>query len=634
MTADETTRIACAVGQATYRPVERKQFWFIIYTLLFAMITAGLQAEIIGDAATTIADKFDAESRISWMASSGFLVQACTLLIFGKLYDLLEPKKIMLVSLSFFAGGSFMSGQASTFPVLVVGQAIAGLGRTGIVVGSVLILGVITTSRAQRAFFVSIVSAGYGTMLKVAPLVAGLLLKKDSADNWRWIFWVAIPNQLLLIVLVSIFPQFRRRRSSWAEFRQFDFIGAFFQAAGLALFVVPLLIGSSHGSFSWSSPPLITLYVLTPIMLSIFVWWEHRQPEGARFLPLDAIRKNRSIPLLAVITFVASLNVSCTTFWIPAYLQFVRGSSPIVSALQLLPAVMAGSIASVTVGKCLSLGGSRTYQVICIIGSILQVLGAIIFWLFKYNMPYGQFYIDSIVTGLGVGCVFAIGITLVLDLVPDHLFGQISSFMQIASALGAVLGITLQGVIVSTGLETFLIPYGGMSALPALKELGSDKDTDDTILRRAADAFLDTKAFALDSKIAYHDTQRLTSLLLAGFAVLSLLASIALTRHTLYVVPNDTYLETSGPQCEQTPAILSPAGLRKSEKSLPVSPSPKNEVEERQNRTSTSTNREQVIARQGPPKSICTSNRAMSLQIPAPSKLVTSLRKVSEPDRV
>lgn len=40
MTTDETIRRVCAVGEATYRTIPRRQFWFMIYTLLLAMITA------------------------------------------------------------------------------------------------------------------------------------------------------------------------------------------------------------------------------------------------------------------------------------------------------------------------------------------------------------------------------------------------------------------------------------------------------------------------------------------------------------------------------------------------------------------------------------------------------------------
>lgn len=65
------------------------------------------------------------------MASSGFLIQVCSLLIFGKLYDVLEPKKVIIVSCLLFTIGSIISAEAVDFRILIVGQAIAGLGRSG-----------------------------------------------------------------------------------------------------------------------------------------------------------------------------------------------------------------------------------------------------------------------------------------------------------------------------------------------------------------------------------------------------------------------------------------------------------------------------------------------------------------------
>lgn len=327
-----TTEIAFDVGDARYISISRAQFHYITATQLFAMLVCGLQAEVIGDAAPTIAQKFDAELSISWMASSGFLTQVCSLLILGKLYDYLEPRWIMLACSTAFLCGSIISAQATHFKVLIAGQALAGLGRSGIAVGSVMILAIICP-KPQRAMYISVVCGAYGVMLKIAPIVAGLLLQNHSSERWRWIFWIAVPFQAVTIVLVLGFPTLRRRKASWDQCREFDVLGAMLQAGALATFVLPFVIGTTKGLLSWGSPMLIALYIIAPVLTTAFVYRESRKKGHRRFIPLAAIMKDRSILALAVISICAAFIVAASTFFIPQYLQIVRGSTPIMAGM-------------------------------------------------------------------------------------------------------------------------------------------------------------------------------------------------------------------------------------------------------------------------------------------------------------
>lgn len=545
MTAKETYKAASNVNEAVYRSVTPAQFRYMIATLCLAMITAGLQAEIIGDASVVIAQKLDAILKISYMATAGFLAQTASLLVFGKLYDILEPKLVMLTCLVLFLAGSVVSATALTFNTLIIGQGVAGLGRSGIVVGCVLMLAIIARSKAERAFYISCVAGGYGAMLKLAPIIAGLILKKPGREQWRWIFWVSVPIQALLIILVTAFPKMRRQRATWAQLARLDFFGGFLHAAGIITMIMPLLVGRVFGGTPYNSPKLIVLYVLTPILHISFLAWDWRKPEKERYIPLDAIRKNRSILCLSVLTINSSLIIAAATFFLPMYLQVMRRSTPLTSALQQLPGVLLGSAASVVVGKFLGVHGKpRLYQHICITGSIFQIVGGLIWWFTTPNFSWAIFYIDSIIVSIGAGMLFAVGITLILDLVPDELFGQASAFMNAATALGAVLGVGIQGILVQHGVERFIQPLGGEDALAGFEANAKKSSSNNgvNVPPLGQDQLADDVSFFVQNM--YHTTQRQASLLYMAAGITSLLASLLLRKHKP-LSKDDTKSETN-----------------------------------------------------------------------------------------
>lgn len=465
------------------------------------------------------------------MATAGFLAQTASLLIFGKLYDILEPKLVMLSCLCLFLSGSIISATSNSFNILIAGQAVAGLGRSGIVVGCVLMLAIIARSKAERALYIAIVSGGYGAMLKLAPIIAGLILRKPGKQQWRWIFWVAVPVQSLLIVLVLAFPKLRRRRATWAQLAKFDIIGGLLQAVGICTMIMPLLVGRVSGGTPYDSPKLIVLYVLTPIIHSAFLYWEYRKPEAERYIPIDSILRNRSIPALAVLTINSSLIIAAATFFLPPYLQVMRRSTPLTSALQQLPGVLLGSAASVVVGKFLGFGRPRVYQALCIVGSLFQIVGGLIWWFTTPDFSWAIFYIDSIIVSIGAGMLFAVGITLILDLVPDELFGQASAFMSAATATGAVVGVAVQGILIQRGLEFMLNPLGGESALDGFQSAAQKSPSNDGINapKPGSDPLADDVAGIV--KDAYHETQRQASLMFMAAGITSLIASLLLKRH-------------------------------------------------------------------------------------------------------
>lgn len=203
---------------------------------------------------------------------------------------------------------------------------------------------------------------------------------------------------------------------------------------------------------------------------------------------------------------------------------------------------MVGSITSLAIGKLLAfeIAGDSTARYICIAGSTCQIIGGAIFWAFPYNMSMTTFYILTMVTSLGTGSLFAIGITLVLEVIPDDSFGQASAFMNAATGIGSVLGVALQGILVQTEMGKFVESIGGTTVLKALKdssEADSTDSTDSTLLSLlgldGSDAESSSANILTQFRISYHNTQKQAFMLYALLGIFSLIAGLTMRKKLL-----------------------------------------------------------------------------------------------------
>jgi DHA2 family multidrug resistance protein-like MFS transporter len=125
------------------------------------------------------------------------------------------------------------------------------------------------------------------------------------------------------------------------------------------------------------------------------------------------------------------------------YLQLVRGLTPIEAGLWLLPqtagflagAMSAAAIASrVAVPKILSAG-----LAVAAAGFVLVALGG--------EGGFGLLIAGTVISGLGLAPVFALGTDLILTAAPPERAGSASALSETGSELGGALGIAVLGSI-------------------------------------------------------------------------------------------------------------------------------------------------------------------------------------------
>src|SRR5439155_26075892 len=109
-----------------------------------------------------------------------------------------------------------------------------------------------------------------------------------------------------------------------------------------------LLTSLGGTTYAWSSAPIFIMGAAAVVLGPAFVWAESRAAEPV--IPLRLFR-NRVFSAASAVGFVVGFALFGAIAYLPQYMQIVKGVSPTVSGLRLLP-LMAGLLTtSIVTGR-------------------------------------------------------------------------------------------------------------------------------------------------------------------------------------------------------------------------------------------------------------------------------------------
>lgn len=126
-----------------------------------------------------------------------------------------------------------------------------------------------------------------------------------------------------------------------------------FDLGGFALFApaaIQLLLALQFGgtNFPWNSATIIGLFCGAGGTLIAFIFWEHRQGENA-MIPLSLISQRTVWSSCLAMMSITSMTFAASYF-LPVYFQAVKGVSPLLSGVYLLPSILSQLVLAVLSG--------------------------------------------------------------------------------------------------------------------------------------------------------------------------------------------------------------------------------------------------------------------------------------------
>jgi EmrB/QacA subfamily drug resistance transporter len=428
--------------------------WLALGVLSAGQLMIILDQTIVNVALRSIqSDLAFSQSSLAWVVNAYLIAFAGTLLLAGRLGDLIGRKRIFVIGLLGFTVASLLCGLAGTQELLVAARFAQGVGGA---TASAVVLGMIVTlfrdprEQAQAVGFTSFIGAAGAS---IGVLAGGVITQNIS---WHWIFFVNVPIGLLATAMAVRLLAPDRGIGLGAGA---DVWGAILVTAGLMLGVYAIVEVTDYG---WSSWHTLGFGGLAVALLVAFV---AREAQAAN--PLLPLRMFRSRALSGA-SFIQALVVAGLfgfQFLSVLYLQRVLGYDALTTGLASVPIALV--IGSVSLGLSARLTTRFSARSVLITG--LTLLAASLALLARAPVD-GVYVVDVLpaflLLGVGGGLAFPSLMTLAMSGATSSDAGLASGVVTTSTQVGGAFGLAVLATLATAQSDGLLA--GGQSAAAAL----------------------------------------------------------------------------------------------------------------------------------------------------------------------
>jgi EmrB/QacA subfamily drug resistance transporter len=421
------------------------RLWRIAIVVILGAIMSVLDTTIVNVALDTLSKDLNTPlDGIQWVVTGYMLALAAVIPVTGWASARFGARRLYVVSLVLFTGGSALCGFAWSAESLIAARVLQGLGG-----GMLLPIGQMILVRAAGPKNMARVMSAIGVPIILAPVfgptLGGLLLEHAG---WQWIFFVNLP-----VGIVAVFAAMRllpRDVASPATAGKLD-------ATGLAL-VATGLVGITYGlAQSGTAGSLLADTVLVPFLLGIALVATFVVRALKIDNPLLDVRlyANKAFAAASVTMTALGAALFGAMVLMPLYFQLVRHEDAVHTGLLLAPQGIGAAMAMALSGRVTErLGGGLT----SLIGGAITIVATIPFVLIGANTSFVLIAAAMIVRGFGIGMSMMPSMTAAYAVLRRDQIADATPQLTVLQRVGGSIGTAILTVVLQGGISGLAAP--------------------------------------------------------------------------------------------------------------------------------------------------------------------------------
>jgi len=408
--------------------------WIVpVLAALIGVFMSILDSSIVNVAISSIMVVFNTDTAgVEGVSTAYMLAMGIVVPMSGWLGDKIGLKRLYLWCLGAFTFGSVLCAAAWNIESLIGARVVQALGG-GMMMPTVMAMIYRLVPRDKMGSGMAIFGVALLVAPALGPTLGGWLVEYV---DWRWIFTINLPVGIFGLILGGfLIPRF-----PVAAAGKFDIPGALTAAVGSAGLLFVLSKGNEWG---WAAEPTVLMLVGSLGVLFLFVLIELWSP--APLLDLRVFLYP-SFTLANIAIVITTIGMFAGLFYIPLFLQSIRGLGALETGLLMLPGALASGLIMPVSGTLYDRFGPR----IPLVAGLL--LMAFMTWQFS---RIGLETSLATITGWMVWRGVAMGISMMpaqtaamADL-PVAMVGKASAVTSIIRNVASSFGIALMTVLLT-----------------------------------------------------------------------------------------------------------------------------------------------------------------------------------------
>ncbi len=404
--------------------------WLCFAALSGALALIGIDMTVLNVALPHLSMQLGAStSEKLWMVNAYSLLMAGLLPGFGALSDRIGHRKMLCSGLFVFCIASLIAAFSFTPSMLIAARGFLGIGAAAILPAALSVVRTVFTKKEQQATAIGICGAIWSGAAAIGPVIGGLLL-----ENFWWgaVFLINVPLILISITLsLRWIPRFPSNPC-----RPWDLVASVLLTAGLIALLFALKSAFKPNA-DW--PMFIGSATVGAAIIVLLL--KRARSTAAPLINFNMFRAPL-VSLGAFVAFVMGFAFAALQYALSQELQLIRGLSPSLTGVQILPIAGASVVASFLIGPMMSRLGMERLLAISL---GLATLGASLFTYVGFRSGALAELTTLSMLGLGIGAVMSIASTAILSCASQDRAGAAASLEAISYELGGTLGIAVAG---------------------------------------------------------------------------------------------------------------------------------------------------------------------------------------------